>query len=281
MKPLDNTTLEAIAELICGDNGPYYRKGRELPVFFENAGLRCPPHDGSTRKWWTLERLKEYNKDPSVMEKIIKRLANPKEYAGDPEITEEVISRLNQILNVEGIKVELQGVNPIIREITPTLAKKKSAVIPPIPDFSVIIDDAVLNKILKDRWNETIKCIEGEAYLAAIIMMGSILEGVLFSVILKYPEEANRAKSAPKDKEGKVKKFWEWSLSNMINVAYELGWIERDVRQFSHTLRDYRNMVHPWHQKAKDEVPDEDTCKICWQVVVAAINDLIKHLGKR
>jgi len=281
MKPLDNTTLEAIAELICGDNGPHYRTGRELPVFFENAGLRCPPHDGSTRKWWTLERLKEYNKDPSAMEKIIKRLANPKEYAGDLRITQNVIDKLNQILSVEGIKVELKGVTPILREITPTLIEKKKRVIFPTPDFSAVIDDAILSEILKNRWSEVTKCIESGAYLAAIIMMGSILEGALFSVILKYPEEANQAKTAPKDKEGKVKKFWEWSLSNMINVAHELGWLEGDVREFSHTLRDYRNMVHPWHQMTKGETPDEDTCKICWQVVVAAINDLIKHLGKR
>ena len=75
---LDYKTLEAIAELICGE-GDYYRTGRELPIFFRNAGLECPDHDGTTRKWWTLERLEEYNKNPDEIKKVILRLANPKE----------------------------------------------------------------------------------------------------------------------------------------------------------------------------------------------------------
>ena len=49
-----------------------------------------------------------------------------------------------------------------------------------------------------------------------------------------------------------------------------------DVKQFAHVLRDYRNLVHPWHQMARRYQPDEDTCKIAWQVVQAAINDLIE-----
>lgn len=32
----DYRTLEEISDLICGDNGPYYRKGLELPIFFRN-----------------------------------------------------------------------------------------------------------------------------------------------------------------------------------------------------------------------------------------------------
>lgn len=282
MKTLDNKTLEAIAELICGDNGPHYRTGWMLPIFFRNAGLDCPAHDSSTRKWWTLERLEEYNTSPLHIVRVIKRLANPKEYKGNSEITNKILNRLNEILSVEGIKVEIEGVSPIIREITPTVSerKKETSLAFPIPDFLTIIDDPSLGEILKVRWKETLRYIENEAHLSAIIMMGSILEGVLLLVIHKHPKEVNQVKSSPKDEQGDVKRFWEWTLSDMINVTHEQGWIKGDVKQFSHTLRDYRNLVHPWHQRAKSENPDEDTCKICWQVVVAAINDLIKSLGK-
>lgn len=277
MKSLDNETLEALAELICGDNGPYYRSGSTLPQFFWNAGLECPGHDGSTRKWWALARLQEYSSVPDNLEKIVKRLANPKEYRGDSELTNKAINKLNQILSVEGIKVELSGVSPRIREITPSLQEKKkeTSQVYPIPDFSMVIDDPSLNDILNARWKESLKCIENEAYLSGVIIMGSILEGVLLSAIHKNPKEANCAISASKDNQGHVKKFWDWALGDMIDVAHEVGWIKADVKQFSHFLRDYRNMVHPWHQRAKGEKPDEDTCKICWQVVVAAINDLI------
>ncbi|WP_075859723.1 hypothetical protein [Carboxydothermus pertinax] len=39
LKPLDEKTLEALAELICGDSTEWYRKGWELPDFFRRAGL--------------------------------------------------------------------------------------------------------------------------------------------------------------------------------------------------------------------------------------------------
>ena len=129
---------------------------------------------------------------------------------------------------------------------------------------------------MEQRWQEVIKCIDNEAYLAAIIMMGSILEGILLAIIHKFPKKANQAPAAPKYKDGKVKKFWEWSLSEMIDVAHEVGWLQGDVKRFAHVLRDYRNLVHPWHQMVIKEPPDEDTCKIAWQVVQAAINDLIE-----
>ena len=148
MKQLDPSTLEAIADLICGDNGPYYRTGSMLPIFFRNAGLRCPSHDGSTRKWWTLDRLREYNADPQKMEKVIQRLADPKEYKGDFEITNEVMKRLNKILSIEGLRVELDRVTPIVHEIEPTLQKEEIFSQDEIPDFSKIINDDQLYKIL-------------------------------------------------------------------------------------------------------------------------------------
>ena len=79
MEHLDGQTLDALADLICGDGGPEYRQGWKLPLFFRRAGVECPDHDGSTRKWWTLERLQEYNRRPEEVEQVILRLAEPRE----------------------------------------------------------------------------------------------------------------------------------------------------------------------------------------------------------
>jgi len=144
------------------------------------------------------------------------------------------------------------------------------------PDFEKLVQDATMGEVLKKRWDEIQKCLEAEAYLAAIVMMGSLLEGVLLAVILSHPEESNAAKSAPRTKDGKVRKFHEWSLTDMIKVAHECGWIESDVKDFSLELRDYRNMVHPRHQCDKSFFPDADTAAICWKVVEAAMNDLVR-----
>ncbi|ABB15610.1 hypothetical protein [Carboxydothermus hydrogenoformans] len=276
LKPLDEKTLEALAELICGDSTEWYRKGWELPDFFRRAGLNCPAHDGSTRKWWTLERLKDYNLNPANIQKVIKRLADPREYPQNPELVKEVIGKLNKILCVEGLEVYLEGVKPQIREIapivpTPTIVTTEEIV---LPDFKQLTGDENLGEILEKRWEEAIICIKNGASLAAIILMGSILEGLLYAFVHKYPHEANKASGAPKDKSGKVKHFNDWTLSNLINVAHECGWIQRDAKDFTHILREYRNLIHPREQLSRQEHPDIDTCRICLEVIRAAINDL-------
>ncbi len=124
MKVLDRKTLDKIAGIICGDilkskyceeddnNCPFYRKGTELSVFFQNAGFD-EIHDGTGRKAWTLERLNEYHEDPSKIEKILVRLASPLEYH-DKETTEIVIDELNNILFAEGYEMKLNGPKPYI-----------------------------------------------------------------------------------------------------------------------------------------------------------------------
>jgi predicted nucleotide-binding protein len=121
---LDEKTLEIIADLICGDNDhPYYRKGRDLPIFFRNAGLKCPDLEYETRKWWVLDRLKEYNADSSI-HKVLLRLADPMEYH-DNEITKEVIKEMNEILALSGLKININGITPSIMEVDPYLPDQK------------------------------------------------------------------------------------------------------------------------------------------------------------
>ncbi|WP_202966997.1 hypothetical protein [Trabulsiella odontotermitis] len=115
------------------------------------------------------------------------------------------------------------------------------------------------------------------AHLSAIIIMGSMLEGLLLGVCQRNPAVVNHCQSAPKHAAcGKVKHFAEWKLSELIDVAHQVGWLDMDVRKFSHSLRDFRNLIHPYEQMVTKVYPDEDTCNISWLVVQAAINDLAR-----
>ncbi len=119
MKSLDDNTLMAIVDLICGDDGPYYRQGWKLPLFFRAAGLDCTDHDGSTRRYWALARLEDFNREPDNTAKVLMRIADPKEYADKPEVILEVLTRLNRILAMEGLNVEIKGITPVLYEIDP------------------------------------------------------------------------------------------------------------------------------------------------------------------
>lgn len=279
---MDKSTLEKIAEFICGDDpasAPEYRTGSELTRFFERAGFKAI-HDGSTRKWWTLSVLTQLNKDQVIT--VIKRLASPREYGGDLDKVKQAHQSLNQILFVEGLKVEYSGANPVINNFEPDFnideAEEKLEPLPP-PNFYALGIENTIAGILENRWQEADRCLKAEAYLAGIIIMGSLLEGLLLAVLQKKPKEANTSASAPIHKDtGKAKKFHEWTLNDMIEVAHEENWIDLDVKRFSHSLREFRNLVHPYEQMVFQVFPDGDTCSICWLVVQAAVNDLARIL---
>ena len=99
---MDARTLEAIAELICGDGSDYpvYRTGSELTRFFQRVGFSNFRHDGSTRKWWTLNVLEQLTENN--LKAVVLRLADPREYRGNQKQVDQAIKKLNEILMIEG-----------------------------------------------------------------------------------------------------------------------------------------------------------------------------------
>jgi len=136
--------------------------------------------------------------------------------------------------------------------------------------------DGIITEILEQRLDEIKKCLESKSALATIFLCGSTLEGILLGVATSNPQKFNVAKTSPKDKNGKVLQFHEWTLSNFIDVAKEIGFLKEDVKKFSHSLRDFRNYIHPYQQAKQKFNPDEHTAKLCWQVLKVAIFQIAK-----
>jgi hypothetical protein len=146
----------------------------------------------------------------------------------------------------------------------------------PAPDLSKLTSIMPnLETGLASRWLEAQKCQHNECYLSAIIMMGSILEGILLARASMAPVDVYRAGVAPKDKDGKNRPFHDWTLSTLIDVAVELGWIKTDRGKFSHALRESRNVVHPWQEITTKANFDAATCSTSWEVLKAAVSDLL------
>lgn len=130
-----------------------------------------------------------------------------------------------------------------------------------------------IENTIRQRIGEIQRCLVDNIPLAAILLSGSTLEGLLLDAATKNPQIFNNAGAAPK-KDGKVRQFHEWTLNDFINAAHECGIISLDVKKYSHALRDFRNYIHPFQQAHAQFAPDIHTAKISWQVVQAAIADL-------
>jgi hypothetical protein len=288
-RKLDETTLSALADFICGDDErrfPTYRSSTYLTQFFRAVGVDAV-HDGTTRKWWVLEVLRRLQ--PDALERVILRLVDIRQYGGDKTKLGLALRSMRGILAMESLSVGFSGATPELRrgveidldeaELTrPPVAKDEEEFLSRRFNEELRIDElgleAGITQFLQARIDEAQATPRDTVALGAIFLLGSTLEGVLLAVGFQHPKAFMSSPSAPKDAAGKTKQLPDWKLSELIDVARSLGLLELDVAKFSHVLRDFRNYIHPYEQMAHAFRPDQHTVDICWQVFRAAYSQI-------
>jgi hypothetical protein len=172
--------------------------------------------------------------------------------------------------------MKLQGkktTEPIKKELSENdLLKQEFKAI----DISKLNLDYSFESVIKQRLEEIELSLNSGASLAVIFLCGSTLEGLLLNIATQNPQKFNISESAPK-KDNKVKQLHEWTLDNLINVAYDVGIIKLDIKKFSHSLKDFRNYIHPRQQASQNFNPDRHTAEISWKVLQATIANLSKE----
>ncbi len=142
----------------------------------------------------------------------------------------------------------------------------------PAPNFVKLVSDAGLVRVLSNRWIEANLAFEAGAYLATVILLGSVLEGVLLDKVEQNPAQANNTPKCPKDKSGRPLAFKDWKLQNLIEVCHDCGWLKKEYKDFSHVVRDYRNFIHPNKERQEGITFNEPICKVIWEVVSASLS---------
>ena len=143
-----------------------------------------------------------------------------------------------------------------------------------VPNIHKLPIDGLVVPIVEGRLNEVHVALRAGAHLSVILLCGSVLEAVLLGAAQQAPASFNQARSTPKNRDGSPRRFPDWSLAQLIDVAYEVGDLQLDVKKFSHGLRDFRNYIHPYQQLSSGFTPDEHTAKVCFQVLKAALASL-------
>lgn len=285
---LSTKSLEKLRLLI--NEETEYRSGPQLVSFFNALGSNDSYCQGFPSRWmFTDEKLKAINGSPEL-DKCVKAVLSPANFIGRIADLDKHIAEFNKYIAFDKWKVVRDGADI-------GFSKLQKVEIEETPEASSTVDDflkrefsdvsvakagleGVVSEILQQRIKEIERCFPANAYLAVILLAGSTLEGLLLGLAVKYPKQFNTSKSSPKDASGKVKPFHDWSLSTFIDVARDLGLIHHDTHKFSHSMRDFRNYIHPFQQMSSGFTPREHTAKICLQVLKAAICEVSENVSK-
>jgi hypothetical protein len=283
---LNPKSLEKLRNLINEETES--RNGRELVQFFNALGFNHSYGQGfPSRRVFTEDCLNQLN-GTSDLDECIRSVLSPANFIGRISELDKHIVEFNQYIAFDKWKVVRDGaeigfvqlqkieIDEMATPITEDEFLRRE-----FSDFSVaaIGLENDVSEILQQRIMEIEQCFSVGAYLSVILLAGSTLEGILLGLARKHPKQFNTSKNAPKDTSGKVKRFHEWSLSAFIDVARDINLIQHDTQKFIHSLRDYRNYIHPFEQMKSGFSPRQHTAKICLQVLKAAINEINENVN--
>lgn len=279
---LSKKTLEKLREVINGDGTDHYRSGPMLVSFFNEIGFNDVYAQGFPSRWaYTEDKLQKINGTPEL-DKCIRMAFAVIDFVGKIDELDSLIADFNQYMAFDKWSVIRDNERIIFKKVDKIIINGGSKQSELKEDdflkltFDINVDALMLEPdvaaIIKSRIEEADTCIRNSASLAAIFLIGSVLEGILLGTASAYPQIFNSAQCSPKDKDsGKVRRFPDWTLNNYIDVAAEVGVLNQDVKKFSHVVRDFRNYIHPYQQMSSHFTPDKQTALICFQVLKAAI----------
>jgi len=157
---------------------------------------------------------------------------------------------------ISNLRVEIED-----SEITPITEKR---------NFPFIIDNE-LRKILERDYSEIQRAFIAQCWKSVIILCGSAIEAILLDLLLQDDEKAKSSQKAPEGKN-----LIKWSLNNLIDVAIDLELVTEGIAKLSHSVREYRNIIHPGNEiRNKIEFEKEES-----RIAIEVLNILHRDLSK-
>jgi hypothetical protein len=136
------------------------------------------------------------------------------------------------------------------------------------------IGDPKLRSIIEDYYKEALAASEAQRPIAAVILCGSVLEGILtFGLKARIEEASDTYKVWRK----KTRRFADWSLEEKVEVARMMGLIGEGPAKGAVAVRDFRNLIHPEKvlRRSKPRWP------ALAQLAIAAVVDVSSSLRGR
>lgn len=135
-------------------------------------------------------------------------------------------------------------------------------------DFS-FAREVELSKILERDYSEIQRAFISKCWKSVIILSGGAIEAILTDLILQNSASARSASKAPGETD-----ITKWGLADLINVSVELDLVSSGIEKLSHSVRDYRNLIHPGNEIRQQLTFDAEEAKIALEVLHILHRDL-------
>ncbi|MEZ8858064.1 hypothetical protein AB6E16_21560 [Vibrio atlanticus] len=287
---ISSKTSEKLRDLI--NEETEYRSGPNLVKFFNALGFNHSYGQGFPSRWkYTDDCLETINGKPNL-DTCIRNVFNPVNFIERIGELDSYIADFNQYLAFDKWQVVRNEAEITFKKLQKVELNENGTHEPNLSESDFLSRefsgfslsdlglDLNITDVLNKRLAEIEKTYNSEAYLSTILIAGSSLEGIFLGLASSNPRAFNTVKSSPKTREGKVQQFHDWTLAAFIDVAKDLELIQLDTHKFSHTLRDFRNYIHPYQQMSSGFTPREHTAKICLQVLKAVIMEISQNIKK-
>jgi hypothetical protein len=121
------------------------------------------------------------------------------------------------------------------------------------PDDSSLqfIDDTAFRRTLSVDIAAAHRALMNGEWKAATVLAGSVIEALCLWVVRHEAADAAVETARRLQREGLLgpravpNELLSWHAPELIEVAFALGFIERDTVQVARTTKDYRNLIHP------------------------------------
>lgn len=143
-------------------------------------------------------------------------------------------------------------------------------------DFAFVTDQR-LRGVLEEYYSQAVKAHDAGSFIGTLVACGAALEGLLTWALLARESEAVKSAKAHRNKEGQVLPINKWNLSNLIDVAVDLGLLGKTAKDASWAVKDFRNFVHPYNLLAQSARADAALA----QSTLSAVSEITRSLHGR
>ena len=272
------------ARFLVGDvrAAPKTRGTYGIRNLFDRCSVAVSEYRGQPKVDWASEILATLSNEQLIT--VLARLVSSEENGGEDQ-ARVALNSLNAELIICGYRLAQVGDSYVLSQIE---ANQKRFLLSHAdtfglanPDFEQLDLSDEEARRLTVGWDEAVRCYGAGAYLATMVMLGSLLEAVLLLALSRNRKEVKAHGIRFNDNKNQEKAIEKWTLNEMIEASSRIGWITPKVSAFAHSLREYRNYVHPELQKRISELPRSHECLIGSGVVSGAVHDLKSTINVR